>query len=426
VAKDKDKDKEEVIKYRVHDMAAVFPLPGPEEYAAIKEHVEQVGFIYPKVFWKDAKDEVWLIDGRTRDRIETELAKAGKAEAANGAELKCRAVYFEGTESEAVHYVRGLNLSRRSMNKGQKAAAAILSGALFKRYKAKEDGKDAVDDDAEEESGDMATRVAREAGTNRAYVFDCAKLHRENPDLLLRVLSGDLSIPNAKKIAGRRKDGLSDEPEDGGEEPVEVAPDDGPEVLLDGLRNEVAPELVDVFKYRKAVKAAKKAVGTAVSAIEADNDGPGASNVSFQSVKADANNFIRHLEDHQPHAPCPYCMGTGKAGDPDQPHKRCGECKGKRFLDRLQWKQVPEELRALFEKKPGKGGDDDTPHTPAEVPADIPADAGDVGDIPADGGEFAPGDDAAEAGDFHTGEQGGPGYAEATGVGDADADSYGT
>lgn len=400
MAKEKDKE-EEVIKYRIHDMAAAFPIPNAEEYAAIKASVEQVGFIYPRVFWRDAKDDVWLIDGRTRDRIETELAKAGKTEAANGRELKSRAVFFTGTESEAVSYVRGLNLSRRAMNSGQKAAAAILSGDLYRKYKLKEDGKDEVDD-TEEDAGDMATRVAREAGTNRAYVFDCAKLHRENPDLLQRVLAGDLSIPNAKKIAGRRKDGLPDEPDEDGEEPVEVAPDDGPEVILDGLRNEVAPELVDVFKFRAVVKAAKKSVNVALDAVDGAGDGAGAKNISIQTLKSDANNFIRHMEDHQPHAPCPYCSGTGKAGDPDNPQKRCGECKGRRFLDRLQWKQVPPELRALYEKKPGRND------VPAEDDAPGPQYQEPEADIPPDGGEFS---EPAEAGaESVPGESDGRGY----------------
>lgn len=358
MAKDK---KEETFKYRIHEMAAVFPLPSAEEYAAIKDNVEQFGFIYPRVFWRDSKGDVYLIDGRTRDRIETEFAKAGILESKSGAPLTCAAVFFEGTESEAANYVKGLNLSRRMLNSGQKAAAAILAGALYKQYKAKEEGKDLLED-SDEEVGDMATRVAKEAGTNRAYVFDCAKLHRENPDLLQRILAGGpdgLSIPNAKKIAKRRGDGLPDEePEDGGE-PVEVTPDTGPETIYDGLKNEVAPELVSIFKFRAVVKAAKKAITSAVTSVDEAADQAGAKNVSFQTFKADANNAIRHLEDHQPHAPCPYCSGTGKAGDAENPNKKCGNCKGRKFLDRIQWKQVPGELRSLFEKKPSGGSDDD-------------------------------------------------------------------
>ena len=345
-----------VIKYRVHDMAAAFPLPSADEYAAIKDNVKQFGFIYPKVFWKDGKGDVWLIDGRTRDRIETEFDKAGVEKADSGAALKCAAVFFSGTEAEAVTYTRGLNLTRRSMSSGQKAASAILSGMLYRQYKAKEDGKD-IAEEAAEEIADMASRVAKEAGTNRAYVFDCAKLNSENPDLLQRVLGGDLSIPNAKKVAGRRKDGLPDEVEEGGEKPVEVAVDDGPEVILDGLKNPVADDLRAVFKCRAVVKAAKKAAKTIVDEVEEVADQPGGKNISFQTVKSDVNNAVRHLEDHQPHAPCPYCSATGKAGDPDKPNAKCPKCKGRKWLDRLQWKEVPPELRAIFEKK--ASADDD-------------------------------------------------------------------
>jgi hypothetical protein len=374
--------KEEVFKYRVHEMAAAFPLPSADEYAAIKESVIERGFIYPKVFWRDGRGDVWLIDGRTRDRIESELLKAGTTEAKDGTEIKCRAAFFNGTEADAVRYVRALNMSRRAMTSGQKAAAAILCGDLYRRYKMKEEGKEAVEDAAEDE-GDMATRVAKEAGTNRAYVFDCARLHRDHPDLLLEVLSGSKSIPVAKKVAARRSQGLPDEEPEGGAEPVEVAPEGGPDVMLDGLRNEVPDDLRSVFAFRGVVKTARKAINKALEDVKDAADGPGARNVSLQTVRADANNMVRHLDDHQPHAPCPYCSGTGKAGDAEQPDKKCGHCKGRRYLDRLQWKEVPAELRALYEKKPGQSDDDE----PADSPAVVTAGGADDAEPDAGGGD---------------------------------------
>lgn len=341
----------ELLKYRVHDMAAVFPLPSPEEYAAIKDDVLQRGFIYPAVHWEDAKKDSWLIDGRTRDRIATELEKAGVKKAANGEEIVLKRVNFNGTEAEAVQYVRSLNLTRRAMTSSQKAAAAVLAGDLYRKYKAKEDGVDLTELEAED-AGDMASRVAKEAGTNRAYVFDCAKLHRERPHLLQAVLSGVYSIPEAKKRAARLADGLPEEEPEGGVEPVEVEPDkpDG-EVILDGLRNPVAADLIPTFRFRNTVKEVRKAINNAVEQVKAACEGIDAKNVSFQTVKGDANNVVRHLEDHQPHAPCPHCSGTGKEGDPENPDKKCGHCKGRRFLDRIQWGQVPPGLRAMFEGK---------------------------------------------------------------------------
>lgn len=355
------KDKGEKLAYRVHEMAAAFPLPSAEEYAAIKESVAQVGFVYPKVFWTDGNGDTWLIDGRTRDRIETEFEKADVKKAANGRDLKCEAAVFQGTESEAVAYVRGLNLNRRAMNSGQKAAAAVLSGEMYKRYKAKEEGAELLED-KEEELGDVAARMAKDAGTNRDYIFVCLKLSRKYPDLLLRVLAGGpdgLSIPNAKKIMKRRDENLPDEEPEGGEEPVEVTPDDKPETVYDGLKNEVPDDLLKVFCVRATVKAAKKKIRDAINELEEVKDDAGAKNMSFQTFKSDANNAIRHLEDHQPHAQCPYCSGTGK--DAENNAKKCGHCKGRKWLDKVQWKQVPPELRALYEKKApdDKGEDDD-------------------------------------------------------------------
>ena len=344
---------EVTIKYKIHEMAEAFPLPTPDEYAALKANVQAVGFINPKVMWRDKKGATWLIDGRTRDRIETELDKAGIYSAANGANLSCTVVFFEGTESEAVEYVRGLNLLRRSLTSAQRAAVAVLSGGMYARYRTKESGSELVD--PEEETGDRAERLAKEAGTNRQYVFDCEKLNTDQPDLLQRVLAGTLSIPNAKKIAARRAAGLSDEP-DPNEPPVTVEADPEPEEVLDAFKNPVLKELRAAFMFREKVRAAKATVKKLVAELESACEGDGGKNVSYQTIKAEAGNVVRHLEDHMPHAPCPYCSGTGKSAQAGEEKKKCPECKGRKWFDRIQWKAVPEDLRKMFEA-PDTGAD---------------------------------------------------------------------
>lgn len=361
----------EKLTYRVHDMASVFPLPTPEEYAAIKANVQQIGFIFPKVMWKDEKGATWLIDGRTRDRVETELSKAGVEKAENGKSLTCPVAMFSGTEADAVDYVRGINLTRRAMTPAQKAAAAILSGSLSRMYKLKAEGRD-VSDDSEEE-GDTATRLADQAGTNRAYIFDCQKLYKENPDLLQNVLSAAMSIPEAKKVAGRRKEGLPDKPPEAGETPIAVEPQPAKkeEEIYDGLKNVVHEDQVAAFKIRDQVRAHRKVLNTLIASIEADCEAPGGKMFSLQAMKSDLSNCRRHLEDHQPHAPCPYCSGTGR--DPEQPpdgRKKCNKCKGRKWMDRLQWKEVPAELRAIFEGRT----------VPASTPEKLPEDEEPEGD----------------------------------------------
>lgn len=349
----------ETLVYRVHPMAEIFPVPTPEEYAAIKEDVLQRGFINPAVHWLDKDGQSWLIDGRTRDRIASEFEKAGVKKAANGSDIELSRVKFRGTEADAVKYVRALNMQRRAMDSNQKAAAAVLSGDLFNRYKAKEDGVDLADLEQQEDEGDEATRIAKETGTNRTYYFDCKRIHKKHPHLVLAVLSGLYKITEAKKRAARLDQGLPEEPEEGGIEPVEVEPEKPTgETLLDGLRNIVAPELVPTFRFRTVVKEARKSINDALEKIKEAVEEVGGKNVSFQTIRADANNVIRHMEDHQPHAPCPHCSGTGKSGDPDNPDAKCGHCKGRRYFDRVQWNNAPAELRAMFETK-GKGDGSD-------------------------------------------------------------------
>jgi hypothetical protein len=334
------------IVYKVHQMADVYPKCTPDEEKALEASVRESGVKYPVLMWKDEDKQNWLLDGRTRMKVVERLKKEGVEKAENGAPIQCEIAWFTGTESAALDYIDDINLRRRSLTSSQKAAVAIRSGALHRQYRIKEEGLKPGDIE-EGAEGDLAEKVALKSGTNRQYVFDCHRLYKEQPDLLDRVANGELSIPQALRVAKRRAAGLPDEPE-AGEGPEEVQVSEEKPEIIDGLGNPVAPDLEKVFEARDRVREAKRHLSKALAELEAAASGPGGKYMSLQTMKTDIQNARRHADSHQPHAPCPICSATGK--DPKDAKKKCGTCKGKKYLDKVLWKEVPSEIREVFEK----------------------------------------------------------------------------
>ena len=81
-------------------------------------------------------------------------------------------------------------------------------------------------------------------------------------------------------------------------------------------------------------------------AIEALAESPGGKHVPVQMIGKDFENLSRSILDSAPFAICPHCTGNGLAGDPEHPKKKCGTCKGSGYLDRMQWRVLPDGVKA--------------------------------------------------------------------------------
>ena len=349
---------EETFSYRVHPVAQQYPRCTPEEDKALELDVRANGFRTPVVVWDDEKGDHWLIDGLTRDRVYDRLRKEGVEVAGNGAPIHLEFLQFQGTLSDVIAFCESANMTRRSMNGSQKAAVGVVSYKKWVGQFAAESGKTV--EEIEKDFGEIAVRIADRSGSNPVYVYDCLKLlGNGHTDLIDRIIAGDLKIPTAKTIASRRKQGLSDEPEEG-EEPTPENQDGEIEKpkILDGLRNEVDEAYHGIFSIREVVGVQIKALRKALAEItEAAGDPKGGGRkIVIDEFATDIKKAIRHLSDHQPHGICPVCTGTGKK--PDSSAKRCDKCQGRRYLDKIEWSTVPEELRSIFETnipKPSKG-----------------------------------------------------------------------
>jgi hypothetical protein len=98
----------------VHPVADLFPMLADDELAELAEDIKQRGLLQPIVL--DAEGRV--LDGRNR------LA------ACELAGVEPRFVAYDGDDPDG--YAAAVNLTRRHLNKGQRAMLAVRAGLLFK------------------------------------------------------------------------------------------------------------------------------------------------------------------------------------------------------------------------------------------------------------------------------------------------------
>lgn len=181
--------------YTFHEVANIFPMMSDDEFAALVEDIRANGQRQP-IYLHDGK----IIDGRNRYRACQQL----------GIEPDTRV--WDGAGS-LVSFVVSLNLQRRHLSSSQKATVGLdilpmLEAEAAQRRKETEGRPSTaeklvqkIEQDIEEKRERTPASVEQAAqmvGTNRQYVSDAKRLRDEAPELLERVRSGELTIPQAK------------------------------------------------------------------------------------------------------------------------------------------------------------------------------------------------------------------------------------
>lgn len=325
-------------KLQVHSMCRRYPRLGDEDSAAVEKSIRETGVVDPVVWWKDENGKAWLIDGQNRMVLYDRIVKSGIDKALDGKPIKLPMVEFVGTELEAMKFVKARNMARRFLSPSQRSAIAV--DTYHQELKLlKKAGQEP------QENGDFAANLATEAGTNRSYIFQCNTLWEKAHDLLDKVIDGELSIPEAKAILANREAGKPDEAADEeGEGDGKSDANEEPPVVLDGMKNPVPPELAAIFITREDFKGAIRQLRKMRPDLEAMADGKGGDWLPKQELLAEVGNLTKLLAENMPHVACPYCSGTGK--DADEPKKKCKGCKGAKYLSKLLWKVVPDDIKA--------------------------------------------------------------------------------
>lgn len=185
------------MAYEYHEVANIFPMMSADEFSALVEDIRANGQRQP-IYLHDGK----IIDGRNRYRACQQL----------GIEPDTRT--WDGAGS-LVSFVVSLNLQRRHLSSSQKAIVAMdvlpmleaeaeeRRVRLGREAALKQHGRvhqliDEPIDEPREPVPQSLEQAAQMVGTNRQYVSDAKRLRDEAPELLERVRSGELTVPQAK------------------------------------------------------------------------------------------------------------------------------------------------------------------------------------------------------------------------------------
>lgn len=306
-----------------HEIAKLFPRPVGDERASMLNDIKAKGVLVPMI----VKNGV-IYDGFSRYELALE---------AGIPEENIPRIEYNGTEAEALAYAVSLNLQRRQLTSSQRAAIAVDADGLARKYHRNEGGEDP---NKGKELGDIAERIAAEAGTNRTYVFHAQSLKGKHNDLLRKVRDGEMTIPQAMKEA-RKRDGSSQDGEgegDGGGE-------ENGTTVLDGNGNPVPKKFHKVFLARTDYKASLDTIRTLKEHLkETIGEGEAADCLDQKEVQKACDDVAKIVRGAQPHVPHDKCRNRG-----------CAACGHKGWLSKLEY----DTIKAL-EKKQQKDAEAET------------------------------------------------------------------
>lgn len=175
-------------KYTFHPACLLFPRLGKEELQELADDIKANGLRNPIVRYRGK-----ILDGRNR-LAACEIAK-----------VKPRFVEWDG-EGSPTEWVISENLIRRHLTSSQRAVVALdLLPLLEKEAKDRQlQGKTLANKLAKVGTnghGKASQVAARLTKTNSAYVEAVKSIKNQAPELLAKVRSGDLKIPEASEIA---------------------------------------------------------------------------------------------------------------------------------------------------------------------------------------------------------------------------------
>jgi DNA N-6-adenine-methyltransferase (Dam) len=167
-----------------HEAAKLFPLLSEEGLSELAEDIKANGLLNSVVLFEGK-----VLDGRNR----TIACKAANT----------TPTFIEWKESGSpTSWVISQNLHRRHLTASQKAVIALEAEPLFAE-EAKERqklGKQKVADPTIK--GQARDKAAVSVGVNRQYVSDAKRIQAKAPELIAKIKSGEITIPEAKKQLG--------------------------------------------------------------------------------------------------------------------------------------------------------------------------------------------------------------------------------
>jgi N6-adenosine-specific RNA methylase IME4 len=165
-----------------HPLAEIFPLIHGKEFVELKQDIKANGVHEPIVMYQGQ-----ILDGRNRFRACQEVGVTPKF------------VNYAGDSPAA--FVISLNIHRRHMDSGQKAAVAVefLPYLEEESRKRMSSGGKGVEKIPPLEAGKSRDKAAEMVGTNPRYVSDAKKIKEEKPEVFEEIKAGTKSLMQAKR-----------------------------------------------------------------------------------------------------------------------------------------------------------------------------------------------------------------------------------
>lgn len=191
------------INRKYHEVADLFPLMQADEFESLKQDIAKHGQREAILIHPDGR----IIDGRNRHRACCELSLAPTFRTWD-------------RKGSLVELVISLNLHRRHLTSGQKAIISVDILPLLEA-EAKERQVEGAkvgakitntgerltqkieqgEKDVKKNEATAAAEAAKLTGTNRQYVSDAKKITEKAPEVAEMVRAGEMTIPDAKKLA---------------------------------------------------------------------------------------------------------------------------------------------------------------------------------------------------------------------------------
>lgn len=166
--------------YPVHEAAALFPLLPAHELNELSDDIKKHGLLHPVVMLKGS-----VLDGRNR------------LMACKQAHVKPTFEEFDGHGSPT-EYALSVNLKRRDLTAGQKAAIAGKAEPLFTAEAKARQGHRSDITERIPECGEAREKAAAIVGVNPHYVTDVKRIKTEAPELYEQIAAGKITVPAAK------------------------------------------------------------------------------------------------------------------------------------------------------------------------------------------------------------------------------------
>jgi hypothetical protein len=179
---------------QIHELANILPRMSDDEFKALVDDIEQNGQL----------EAIWTYQGKIVDGRNRYNAILRLQEQKHPIEPKFRE--WSGKGSLAA-FIYSQNYHRRHLDSSQKAAVSLGFEEAFAeeaqaRMRAGANQHTSPSQTFEQGSkGRAAEHAAKATGTNRQYVYDAKKIKNSAPELLSEVRDGNLTIPEAKKVA---------------------------------------------------------------------------------------------------------------------------------------------------------------------------------------------------------------------------------